>query len=197
MDFWLIGGSALFREAMMARLDKAGIGAIDQEPHPDRRQRTVVVAFCNDDDSWRRLEALDGYLGRTAVIEHLDIDLYRRALRSRLGVVHIDTTSENIVSVAEASARHEVVLPAEIGHRLADGFNGTPAEASTLDSAEIDLIRSIAQGETLASLAEQRFFSERTLRRRLQSIYLKLGVQDRINAIRVADKLGLIDVAQC
>ncbi len=50
---------------------------------------------------------------------------------------------------------------------------------------------SIAKGETLVSIADRYFYSERTLRRRLQSVCIKLGVQDRAGAIRAAERLGL------
>ncbi len=164
----------------------------DAEP-PAEPSQTIAVAYCSRDDEWKRLEVLDGYLGRVAVVDQVLPALYLRALRSGLGVVHIDTTSETIAAVAIAAGHGEAVLPMEIARQIAEGVAPTDLGAAhELDPLETDLVRSIARGETLVSIADRYFYSERTLRRRLQSAYIKLGVQDRAGAIRAAERLGLL-----
>ncbi len=71
---------------------------------------------------------------------------------------------------------------------------GTAAsDANVLSDIEIGLLRGIVEGETIAALADGFHFSERTVRRRLQSAYLKLGVDDRTAAIRAIERDRLLD----
>jgi DNA-binding CsgD family transcriptional regulator len=58
-----------------------------------------------------------------------------------------------------------------------------------LTARECDVLRMIAAGDTTRAIAHHLLCSPRTVNKHLEHIYRKLGVQDRINAIRVA-KLG-------
>lgn len=182
-----------YREAVASRLVDAGLDVFDAEEAEHDPAQTVVVAYCATEAHWQRVEGLEGYLGGVVVVEEMQPQLYVRALRSGLGVVHIDTKSEAIAAVVMAAGRGEAVVPMEVARRLAQSVAIADLHTShDLDPIETDLVRSIARGETLVSIADRYYYSERTLRRRLHSAYLKLGVQDRAGAIRAADRLGLL-----
>lgn len=51
----------------------------------------------------------------------------------------------------------------------------------------------LANGETVVNLATESGWSERTMRRTLHSIYLKLGAGNRAEAIAKAGKMGLLE----
>ena len=63
---------------------------------------------------------------------------------------------------------------------------------STLNQRDTDLLRAVANGTTIVTIASQLHYSERTVRRHLQSLYLKLGVGSRSEAVAAATRLGLI-----
>lgn len=191
---WLLGGAAPYREAVSVRLRDVGLTVVDDGatlPGDVEPLQTIVVAFCSVEEEWSRLEGLGGYLGRTAVIDRLDTALYERALADGIGVVHIDTKSEAIVATAMAAGRGETLIPMEVARRLVHGFAADYLPGD-LDGLERDLLRSLANGETLVSVSQRYHYSDRTLRRRLQSAYLKLGVHDRAGAIRAAERLGML-----
>lgn len=157
---------------------------------------TVAVFHCATESDWERLDSTDdgGFLGRVAVIVQLDSALYRRALAMGVGVVHHDTSTEIMAQVIESAGHGEALLPMQVARRLmADPSHGHATDEVPLDRLEIELLRGVVDGETIVSLGERFHFSERTIRRRLQSAYLKLGVDDRTGAIRVIERDGLLD----
>jgi len=176
------------------RFRALGLAVITSENPPPERERTLALYYCSAGDDWRLIESLEGWLGRTAVIPELDPAHYLRAMRSRIGVVYAETSSETIAAVTIASGDGELVLPAEVAHRIAGSIqqlrNNDDIE---FDPLELDLLRSIARGESLVTIAERYFYSDRTIRRRQQSAFLKLGANSRKEALRAADKLGLLD----
>ena len=112
-----------------------------------------------------------------------------------VGVVHHDTSTEIMAHVIESAGHGEALLPMHIARRLAQEAGARRMRPSRrgLDGLEMQLLRGVVDGETIVSLADRFHFSERTIRRRLQSAYLKLGVDDRTGAIRAIERDGLPD----
>lgn len=193
---WLDGGSAPLREALTARFEARDVRVVTSidEVESDLHGRVVALTYCRTDEDWQRFAAQStmGLLAYVALIEQLDLEQYRRALRIRAGVVHVDTSTEIIAAVTLAAGEGEAVLPMEMAHRLAQGGEQRHDHNDDLDFIETEFLRSIAQGETIVSLAERHHYSERTIRRRLQSAFVKLGVENRAEAIRAIERMGLL-----
>lgn len=189
----IVGGPMPYREALTARLDGRGYKVVDGVL-TEVPGSTVAVFYCADESGWRDLEATDeaGLLGRVAVVTELDPALYRRAIAMGVGVVHHDTSTEIIAHVIESAGHGEALLPMSVARRLVSDVGDASGGAdSQLDALELELLRGLVTGETVVAMAERFHFSERTIRRRLQSAYLKLGVDDRVAAIRVIERDGL------
>ncbi len=197
------GGPTPYREALAARLATRGWKVAVDPPvdaaHAEAPERldgsTVAVHYCDSEEAWtgvaRSVEA--GALGVVAVIVSLDPALYRRAIAMGVGVVHHDTSTEIMAHVIESAGHGEALLPMHIARHLAQEAGTSDAgESSVLDGLEMQLLGGVVDGETIVSLAERFHFSERTIRRRLQSAYLKLGVDDRTGAIRAIERDGLL-----
>ena len=179
---------------MSFRFDSLGVQVVTTETPPQQRERSIALYYCASDTDWVELEELEGWLGRTAVITALEPTHYLRAMRGRLGVVYADTSTETIAAVALASGDGELVLPAEVAHRVATSVRELrEIDAIEFDPLELDLLRSISRGESLRAIGERYFYSDRTIRRRQQSAFLKLGASSRKDALRAATKLGLLD----
>ncbi len=201
----IVGGPAPYREALTARLASRGRSVTTEPPIAETpvalhqvvpSSSTVAVFHCSTEADWALLAGSNdaGYLGRVAVIVQLEASLYRRALAMGVGVVHHDTSTDIMAQVIESAGHGEALLPMQVARQLVAESSSTGAvDGLVLDRLEFELLRGMVEGETIVSLGERFHFSERTIRRRLQSAYLKLGVDDRTGAIRVIERDRLLD----
>lgn len=101
---------------------------------------------------------------------------------------------------AAGGAAAAAVLGAVRGDRqafAADLVARLPAEAATpasplLSRRELDVLRELRRPATVADIAEVLFVSQNTVKTHLRNIYVKLGVDNRRAAVRLAERLGLI-----
>ena len=63
---------------------------------------------------------------------------------------------------------------------------------SGLNDLEIELVRLAAEGCSNKEIAARQFWSEVTVKRKMQDIYRKLQVSDRAQAVAEAMRMGLI-----
>ena len=183
----LVGGSSMYLEAVTARLRAEGSQVVEAA---DRDLADVALVWCDTARDW---ELLTDVLPNpaVAVLPSFDLDGFIRALRAGAGVAHIATSSELIVAAVEAAAQGEALLPMALAQRLASQ-SATSNEADAFTEIERLLIGALAQGKTIAEIVEEVHYSDRTIRRRLQGLYLKLDVHSRGEAI---DKICLEGLA--
>jgi DNA-binding NarL/FixJ family response regulator len=125
------------------------------------------------------------------LVGKLEVDAYRNALAAGAdGVVHIDADPDTISLVVRAAITREVVLPAEIARRLA----GKPKPSDLAMSAEeMGMLQRLSDGATVVQLADEFYLAERSVRRRLENLYVRLGVSGRAAALKRASQLGLVE----
>ncbi len=186
----MIGCSAPYREAVEARFETK------RDTDAEMQEREITLIQCDSHERWQQFEtmaAADGDSVLIAVLPSLVLDDYVRALAAGAsGVVYVDTPSAVTVDVIVAAVHGEVVLPRQAAQSLAVLAKRRQPEAN-LDPEEAELLRAVASGRTVVDLARETYFSERTVRRHLQSLYLKLGVRNRAEAIAAATRMGLLD----
>ena len=168
----------MYLEAVTARLHADGSQVIEAA---DRDVADVTLVYCDTAGDWELLaDVLPS--PAVAVLSSFDVAGFIRALKAGAGVAHVATSSELVVAAAVAAVHGEVLLPIGLAQRLA-------AQSPTSDDndgfTEIDrvLIEALARGKTIAEIVEEVHYSDRTIRRRLQGLYLKLGVCSRGEAI--------------
>ncbi|MFN3217977.1 MAG: response regulator transcription factor [Acidimicrobiales bacterium] len=98
-----------------------------------------------------------------------------------------------MIRVAHAAANGECLIPCEIARAIAVG-ESTPR--GSLTALEVELLQRLAKGQHIPQVCSEMNHSERTIRRRLQSAYAKLGVNNRTEAIVAAAHIGLVEPAQ-
>lgn len=185
----IFGGLIAYNEAILAQLVHCGY---EQGPHKPGAV-WIAVLHCDDAGRWEQLEELsvDPDCVVIAVVPTLELDGYIRALSSGAsGVVYLDMPSAITADVVTAAVHGEVLLPRQAAQNLAV-LAKREQPRSDLNDAETGLLRAVASGRTIVDLARDLNYSERTLRRHLQSTYIKLGVQNRSAAIAAAARLGL------
>lgn len=95
-------------------------------------------------------------------------------------------------------AVHEIALgkrslAPEVRRLLLDEESNTPAiPAEPLTARELDVLRLVVQGTRNSEIGQRLSISVKTVETHLTSIYGKLGVQSRAEAIALAQKQGLL-----
>lgn len=115
-------------------------------------------------------------------------DLQRAMRAGASGYVVKDQDVTEIADAVRAIARGNLVLPS---HLAASLLHDLESAAPDLNDAEREILAGIARGETNKDLATRLHLSERTVRRRVEDIYSKLHLADRIGAAIYASKRGL------
>lgn len=91
----------------------------------------------------------------------------------------------------DAAMNHQSLLPNGVARRFAEGLRRVEPP-SGIDTDEIGWLRQLAHGTTVAELGRIVGYSEREMYRRLNRLYGRLGVKDRMSALLKAVRLGWI-----
>lgn len=100
-----------------------------------------------------------------------------------------DADKDTIVNTLKQALVGTVSLTPEL---MTKAFTPVP-ETVTLTSREHEILQQVAQGARNIDIAQTLHLSERTIKAHLTSIYNRLGVESRAEAVAAALKLGLID----
>lgn len=115
-------------------------------------------------------------------------DLYKALKAGASGYVLKESDVSEIAGAVRSVFRGHLVIPAHlVGSFVHDLEEADPASLSDL---ERDILDGIARGETNREIAERLHMSERTVRRRVEDVYAKLHVTDRLQAAMYASKQG-------
>ena len=126
-----------------------------------------------------------------AVIPEGSANAYRRALSSGAAAVITETaTSAELGDALKQALDEKTVLPTSVARRLAVGGRDETNELIT--SEERVWLRQLYRGSTVVELATISGCSEREMYRRLQSVYERLGVESRSQALVRASEWGLL-----
>jgi two-component system nitrate/nitrite response regulator NarL len=110
------------------------------------------------------------------------------------GYVSKEARREQIVDGVLACARGETVLPPELASGLASEIRlRATNDAPALTDRESEILRMIAAGNSLPSIAKELFLGVTTVKTHTQHLYEKLGVSDRAAAVAEAMRRGLIE----
>lgn len=178
------------RESLDARLRSRGVGHVVDAA--EDRDATVVLVYCSSDANFDAVAESARAATTVAMVVQLDPDHYARALANGAsGVVHYDTSAEIIESVLAGAICGEVIVPAAIAQAFGAAWTLTAAPTD-LTAYEIGLLVSLVNGDRVSDMATKYTYSERMVRRHLQNLYVKLGVNGRTAAIVHAGKLRLV-----
>ncbi len=148
----------------MPELD--GVGAIKEIRELDENARIVVLTtFDGDEDIYRAIKAgAKGYLLK---------DTARDALMECIRKVHSG----------------ETCIPPMLAAKLADRVSG-----EALSAREIEVLQRIAAGKSNKEIGAELFISEGTVKTHVKSIFSKLDVVSRTEAVATATRRGLIQL---
>jgi DNA-binding NarL/FixJ family response regulator len=141
-----------------------GVGVIENIRKQDASARVIVLTtYDNDTEILRAIKAgTKAYLLKDARREEL-LDCIRRVNRG------------------------ETCIPASLAEKLAAGLS-----SESLTGRELNVLELLAQGKSNKEIGVNLYISETTVKSHLRSIFRKLNVLSRTEAITVAGRRGLI-----
>lgn len=195
----VVDGAAAFRRGIGTTLDGAGyeveeIRSLDEwrgEWFPDVLMMTVpaaaelaAIAAFRSADSPRLVVAL---------LPHRDEELIASMLRSGIGcVVDRDADPEVMVDAVRIGLTGHSVVPAWAARALAARVPSRPSSEQWIRDDEVEWLRMLANGATIAALAERVGYSQREMFRNLNELYARIQVKNRTGALLWADRHGLL-----
>lgn len=146
----------------MPELD--GVQVIKEIRATDKNARIIVLTtFDGDEDIYRAIQAgAKGYLLK---------DVTREALMDSIRRVHVGETS----------------VPLNLVTKLADRISG-----ETLSERELEVLRLMAKGKSNKEIASALFISEGTVKSHGKSIFAKMNVNSRTEAVSEATRRGFL-----
>lgn len=113
----------------------------------------------------------------------LDTAMVRFALEHRVnGLLLSESSTHDIVDSLRQVARGHAVLPAGWQGVLADDED---APLSSLSERQLDVLRLVAEGLSYDEIGTRLFISINTVKFHVRTIYLRLGVKNRVAAARL------------
>lgn len=191
-----------YRAGVTAALTGAGFHCPEATDALDRvlssQGRRALLITIRSGEQWALLD-LHGHNCPTLVVVALLTDRspagYREAFRAgACSVVPFDAPVEQILAVLRAALDQHVLLPVELAQALAAGSHSD--DDGWVTDQEAGWLRQLTTGITIAKLAADVGYSERSLYRLLHDLYGRMQVNNRTEAIAKASRLGLIDPVQ-
>jgi DNA-binding NarL/FixJ family response regulator len=188
----------VYRRGILATLAEVGF---EPEAPEDllawitREQHRAVLLTLEAPDDWSLLAELsraNADLIVIAVLTNASVEAYVRAvLAGAAAAVPRDAPTHVIREIFEQAVNGTSVLPTAVVRALASATHEQATDTpAPVEEAELQWLRALAEGVTVARLAERSGYSERAMFRLLQSLYRRLGVSNRTEALMLANRRG-------
>ncbi len=105
------------------------------------------------------------------------------------GYIFKEVTSGELINAVKEVAKGNFYLSPEVARKVKDF---TIFSKSTLTSRELEVLLALKNGLTSEEIAHELSLSLSTVKTHLRNIYQKLGVRNRVEAVREGIKRGLI-----
>ncbi len=135
------------------------------------------------------------------ILTTFDLDEYVfEALRAgAAGFILKNAPAEDLIDAVRTVAAGEALLAASVTRRVIDRFVERRPEPDAvrqidrLSTREREVLLLVAEGLSNAEIAERLVLGEATVKTHIGSILAKLGLRDRVAAVIVAYRSGLVD----
>lgn len=168
-------------------------------PLPDDGADTVLLCDVSLPDGSglslvREARAMHRRMGIVVLTMHEDDETLLGALDAGASsLVRKSTPAERVVEAIQTAALNPSSFSAEgLGQALRRSRD--QQAATPLTPRETEVLRHIANGESIQQVARALFMSESTAKTHVAKIYGKLGAHNRASAVRAAISLGLVEL---
>lgn len=151
-------------------------------------------------EATRRITAASPSTGVVVLSMFEEDELVFAAVRAGArGYLLKDADDDEIAAVLRGIARGEAIFGPTTARRLLDMLGRTPEQSEQtasnpfpqLTQREQEVLELLARGKRNATIADELFLSERTVRNYVSNIFTKLQVADRAQAIAAARDAGI------
>ena len=118
-----------------------------------------------------------------------DEDIYRAIKAGAKAYLLKDTARDALVDTVRRVHAGETYLPPQLAAKLAERVSG-----EALSPREIDVLQRMAVGKSNKEIGAELFISEGTVKTHIKSIFSKLDVVSRTEAVATATRRGLIQL---
>jgi len=118
-----------------------------------------------------------------------DEEIYQAVRAGAKAYLLKDAALEELLDVIRKVHAGETCIPPALGAKLASRMSG-----EALTSREIDVLKRLARGRSNKDIGADLFIGETTVKTHVRSIFAKLNVMSRTEAIAAANRRGLIQL---
>ena len=139
---------------------------------------------------------------KVIVLTTFDLDdyVYEAIRAGASGFLLKSTPPQQLIAGIRTVMAGDALLAPEITRRLLDRFvarpprpTGIPPDFADLSERELEVLRLIADGRSNGEIAVDLFISEATVKTHVTHILTKLRLRDRVQAVALAYRTGLMD----
>lgn len=174
----------------VATSGKEAVGMV-REHLPDIVLMDVVMPGMDGIEATRRVRAASPTTKVVVLtVKDEERDLFLALRGGAMGYITKDKEIEQIADAVRSVHRGHFVIPVDLARRFIDDLEDASSEMS-LSDMEREILAGIARGEGNKEIAARLHLGERTLKRRVEDIYSKLHLKDRVEAAVYAATRGL------
>ena len=180
--------------------DGAEAVTLAAELEPDVVLMDVRMPGTDGIEATRRIVAA-GLPCRVVVLTTFDLDqhVYDALRAGAAGFLLKDASADQLVGAVERAVAGEVPMAPQVTARLVDRFlerepgsAAVPPGVESLSPREREVLSLVAQGLTNPEIAERLVLSLATVKTHVRSILAKLDARDRVHAVLLAHRHGLV-----
>ena len=193
-DLEVVGEASDGREALQQ----------SRELSPDLVLMDIRMPGVDGLEATRRLLGGSAAAPKVIVLTTFDTDdyVYEAIRAGASGFLLKSAPPQQLADGVRAVMAGDALLAPEITRRLLDRFiqrpppsQTTPPELDDLTPRELEVLRLIADGRSNAEIAAALVLSEATVKTHVNHILTKLRLRDRVQAVALAYRTGLMDSA--
>jgi DNA-binding NarL/FixJ family response regulator len=141
---------------------------------------------------------------KVVILTTFDVDehVYEALRAGASGFLLKDVPADQLAHAIRVAAGGEALLAPSVTRRLISAFTRrmpgsglrapAPAGLAELTAREVEVLRLLAEGLSNAEIAQRLFVGEATVKTHVARVLTKLAVRDRVQAVIVAFRAGLV-----